>query len=269
MDNKILVQNLHFSFGTKEILKGINLSVRENELFCLLGANGSGKTTLIDAILGLNKYKTGSITIDNVEISALKPLDIARKIAYVPQLHTITFPYTVLEVVMMGRVAQRGLFGEPKKDDEIICLEELSRVGMVDLKERPYSQLSGGELKLVLLARALSQRTNVIIMDEPTAHLDVRNELVFLETVSNIVKNEGLTIVMATHSLNHPFYFESSGVNVRAGIMKDGILKYVGASKDVVTKDSIKDAYNIDAEIIERTKENGEVENIVCPINTI
>ncbi len=269
MDEKILVRNLHFSYGENEILKGTNLGVLENEIFCLLGANGSGKTTLIDAILGLNKYKTGSITIDNVEISSLKPPEIAKKIAYVPQLHTITFPYTVLEVVMMGRVAFRGLFGEPKKEDELICLKALSRVGIVDFKDRPYSQLSGGELKLVLLARALAQRTNVIIMDEPTAHLDIRNELIFLETVTNVVKNEGLTVIMATHSLNHAFYFESLGVSVRAGIMKDGIVKYVGTPKEVVSKETIKDAYNIDADIVERIKENGEVERIVCPINTI
>lgn len=269
MDEKILVKNLHFSYGEKEILKGVNLAVHKNEIFCLLGANGSGKTTLIDAILGINRYKTGSITVDSVEISSMKPSEIAKIIAYVPQLHTITFPYTVLEAVMMGRLASRGLFGEPKKEDELICLEALSRVGIVDFKDRPYSRLSGGELKLVLLARALAQRTNVIIMDEPTAHLDIRNELVFLETMTTVVSNEGLTVVMATHSLNHAFYFESLGVDVRAGIMKDGVLKYVGTPKETVTKETIKDAYNIDADIIEKTKENGEVERIVYPINTI
>ena len=222
MDNVIEISSLYFSYGNKEVLKNLSLSIPRGKIVCLMGQNGSGKTTLIDAIMGLNPIKQGNIVINGKDIKTLKTMDIAKQIAYVPQLHNIRFPYTVKEIVMMGRTAYMGLFGGPKKKDEEIAMESLERVGIAQYADRPYSQLSGGEIKLVLLARALGQSTDIIIMDEPTAHLDLKNELIFLETVSKIVAEEQKTVLIATHSPEHAFYFERLQTNVEAALVKDG-----------------------------------------------
>ena len=264
MDNVIEISSLYFSYGNKEVLKNLSLSIPRGKIVCLMGQNGSGKTTLIDAIMGLNPIKQGNIVINGKDIKMLKTMDIAKQIAYVPQLHNIRFPYTVKEIVMMGRTAYMGLFGGPKKKDEEIAMESLERVGIAEYADRPYSQLSGGEIKLVLLARALGQSTDIIIMDEPTAHLDLKNELIFLETVSKIVAEEQKTVLIATHSPEHAFYFERLQTNVEAALVKDGEIYKIGAPSEVITKESIKEVFDVDADIITTVTEDGIEEKTLC-----
>ena len=269
MDNVIEISSLYFSYGNKQVLNNLSLSIPRGKVVCLMGQNGSGKTTLIDIIMGLNKFVEGNIHINNKDIKGLKTIDIAKQIAYVPQIHKITFPYTVKEVVLMGRTAYMGLFGGPKKKDDEIVMNALKMVGIEDYADRPYSQLSGGEIKLVLLARALGQGTDIIVMDEPTAHLDLKNELLFLETVSKIVSEDNKTVLIATHSPEHAFYFERLKTDVEAALMKDGQIYKIGVPSDIITKESIKDVFNVDADIITTTNEEGIEEKTICLRNTI
>ena len=269
MDNVIEISSLYFSYGNKQVLNNLSLSIPRGKVVCLMGQNGSGKTTLIDIIMGLNNFVEGNIHINNKDIKGLKTIDIAKQIAYVPQIHKITFPYTVKEVVMMGRTAYMGLFGGPKKKDDEIVMNALKMVGIEDYADRPYSQLSGGEIKLVLLARALGQGTDIIVMDEPTAHLDLKNELLFLETVSKIVSEDNKTVLIATHSLEHAFYFERLKTDVEAALMKDGQIYKIGVPSDIITKESIKDVFNLDADIITTTNDDGIEEKTICLRNTI
>ena len=269
MDNVIEISSLYFSYGNKQVLNNLSLSIPRGKVVCLMGQNGSGKTTLIDIIMGLNKFIEGNIHINDKDIKGLKTIDIAKQIAYVPQIHKITFPYTVKEVVMMGRTAYMGLFGGPKKKDDEIVMNALKMVGIEDYEDRPYSQLSGGEIKLVLLARALGQGTDIIVMDEPTAHLDLKNELLFLETVSKIVSEDNKTVLIATHSPEHAFYFERLKTDVEAALMKDGQIYKIGVPSDIITKESIKDVFNVDADIITTTNDDGIEEKTICLRNTI
>ena len=269
MDNVIEISSLYFSYGNKQVLNNLSLSIPRGKVVCLMGQNGSGKTTLIDIIMGLNKFVEGNIHINDKDIKGLKTIDIAKQIAYVPQIHKITFPYTVKEVVMMGRTAYMGLFGGPKKKDDEIVMNALKMVGIEDYADRPYSQLSGGEIKLVLLARALGQGTDIIVMDEPTAHLDLKNELLFLETVSKIVSEDNKTVLIATHSPEHAFYFERLKTDVEAALMKDGQIYKIGVPSDIITKESIKDVFNVDADIITTTNDDGIEEKTICLRNTI
>ena len=217
MNGIIEVKDLSFFYGEKKVFEDLTLEIKRGEVFCLLGPNGCGKTTLIDCLMALHRPSAGSIDLCGRPLSGYKRHEIAQKVAFVPQIHSPSFPYTVKEVVLMGRTAYTGAFSAPGKKDEEIAIEAIGRVGMLSFADRAYTSLSGGEMKLVLLARALGQESDVIIMDEPTAHLDFRNELLFLETIGELVRKNGISVLIATHSPTHAFYFEGLGIPARAG----------------------------------------------------
>lgn len=268
-DNVVEINKLFFSYGDNEVLKGVDFVIPRGKIVCLMGQNGSGKTTLIDAITGVNKIKKGEILIDGKDLRGMRPAEVARKIAYVPQLHTVTFPYLVRDVVLMGRTAYAGIFGGPKKEDERIAEEAMRKTGIYEFADRPYSQLSGGEIKLVLLARALGQDSELIIMDEPTAHLDLRNELKFLETALSAVNNEGKTLLISTHSPSRAFFFSRLKAEVIAALMKDGKIYASGAPEEVITSASVSEVFGVNAEIIEFTSADGTREKTICLKDTI
>ena len=249
MREVLQIYNLSFSYGEKEIFNNISLGMHPGEILCLMGPNGCGKTTLIDNIMAIHRPSAGEIELMGEPLSKYKRYEIAQNIAYVPQIHDITFPYTVKEIVMMGRTAYTGFFGEPKPEDEAISLKALEKVGILDFADKPYSRLSGGEVKLVLLARALGQKTSLIIMDEPTAHLDFKNELLFLETIVGLCSKEDIAVLMATHSPSHAYYFAAKGLNCHAAMMNKGRLVSYGVPDQVVTEKNIADVYGVRAKI--------------------
>lgn len=247
-----LIEARRVSFGYNDIplFQDINFSIEPGELFCLLGPNGCGKTTLLNCILGHLKLLEGEILLNGSNISRIRPEQIARQIAYVPQTHEKTFPYTVLDVVLMGRAAYIGMFGRPEKEDLAIAEEALATVGITHLRDRRYTQLSGGEVQLVMVARALTQRTPVIVMDEPTAHLDFRHELVIMEKVVELVQKQGLAILMATHFPNHCFYFENSGIKTRVAMMSNMNFLAAGSPSTVLSEKNLEQLYNVNTRVV-------------------
>ena len=169
-----------FCYGTHRVFERVALSVPEATVCCLLGANGCGKSTLIDCVLGLHRLQEGQVAIRDKNVADYRQADLAKVVAYVPQAHQKTFPYTVRQIVLMGRTAHLAALAAPSGEDGRLAEEALRQVGIPHLADRPYTRISGGEMQLVALARALAQDTPVIVMDEPTAHLDYRNELIFL-----------------------------------------------------------------------------------------
>jgi iron complex transport system ATP-binding protein len=239
-----------FRYGHKTIFQDIDFTIEKGEVFCLLGPNGCGKTTLLDCILGTLKLRKGGIMVNGQEITHLKPADIARSLAYVPQRHDRTFPYSVLEMVTMGRAAYTGIFSSPSRQDRMIAEEMIETIGLSELKHRPYTQLSGGEGQLVLIARALAQKTPVIVMDEPTAHLDFRHELIILQTIKKLVQKERKSIIMATHFPNHTFYFENNLLRTTVAMLYNGKFLVSGSPSQVLREETIREVYGIDANII-------------------
>lgn len=247
------VHQAGFSYGgqTGQVFHDISFQVESGQVFCLLGANGSGKTTLLDCILGINKLQTGSIVMQGIDTQTLQAGRLAKHIAYVPQRHENSFPYTVIEMVKMGRTAYTGRFEAPSQEDKNIAKQALNTVGLLELRHRPFTHLSGGESQMVLIARALAQRTPLIIMDEPTAHLDFRHELIVLETIAQLVREEGLAVVMATHRPNHIFYFENQHIPVHVALIHRKNLLASGSAAQVVTEANMARLYGVKARLLD------------------
>ncbi|MGN0701975.1 MAG: ABC transporter ATP-binding protein [Lentihominibacter sp.] len=249
--NLLEVRDAAFAYDNKRmIFDGINFHVKKGEIFCIIGPNGCGKSTLIDCILGLNKLKRGEILVGGKEIGNMKPREFAEHMAYVPQGHKTTFAYSVLDVVTMGRTYAAGVFSPPAEDDREIARDALSQVGLEGFEDREYTRLSGGELQLVIIARAIAQQSQLLVMDEPTAHLDFTHELTVMEIITRLVKEKKISIVMATHFLNQAYYLENAGVNTRVGLINGENFVQVGTPSEVLTTANLEKTFNIVAEIV-------------------
>jgi iron complex transport system ATP-binding protein len=264
----IAVSNASFGYNGVDVFSDISFSVQEGELFCLLGPNGCGKTTLLDCILGTLKLKSGRVVINGQDSRTLRPGQAARHIAYVPQNHERTFPYTVLDIVKMGRASHTGLFSTPSRADTRLAKTVLGDMGIDHLQDRPYTQLSGGESQLVLIARALVQQTPIIIMDEPTVHLDFRHELKILETVVRLVRENGITVLMATHFPNHALYFQNNAVRTTVAMLSMKKFLDIGTPGDVVCNERLRELYGVNTCLVDYRCGN-RTQKQVIPISTL
>ncbi|MDF2995891.1 MAG: transporter related [Xanthobacteraceae bacterium] len=191
-------EGLSIGYGGRVVAAGIDLALPQSEVTCLLGPNGVGKTTLFKTLLGLLPPLGGKVMLGEADISAMSRDAVARRIAYVPQSYDGAFAYTVLDLVVMGRTAHLGAFTPPGKADVAIAMQALERLGVADLAERDANRISGGQRQLALIARALAQQAGIIVMDEPTASLDLGNRVLVLDTVQALA-NEGLAVLLSTH----------------------------------------------------------------------
>lgn len=200
------VQDLSFCYGSRQVLQGLSFSVQRGELCGLFGPNGSGKTTLFRCCLNFLSYR-GKVMVDGRDVRSLGVGSLAQLIAYVPQEHRPPFPYSVFEVVLMGRTPHMasGVF-KISESDQRKALDALDRLGIADLANLSYNQLSGGQRQLVLIARALAQETRVIFLDEPTSSLDFNNQVKVWQVMRQIAR-QGATILACSHDPNHVAWF--------------------------------------------------------------
>lgn len=233
------VENIRFCYSKNQIiLNDISFELKSREVLCLLGPNGTGKTTLLRCLLSLNKPISGKILIDGFDLLKTPSRKRATYLAYVPQASTMSFPYEVEEIVMMGRTAHLGLGASPTKKDRDICLEVLDTLGILHLKSKQFSKMSGGERQMVLLARAMAQQARILVMDEPTANLDYSNQVKILQTVNNL-SNQGYSILMTSHFPDHAFLACDQVL-----LMRDGVIMAGGPPDETVTSDSLSRLYN-------------------------
>ena len=251
----IEVRGAGFSFGEHAVFRGVDLDVYSGEVLTILGPNGCGKSTLLRCIGGALALTQGAVRVEGVDLSSLDVRARARKIALLFQDHTPSFPYPVLDVVSMGRTPYLSAFGAPSAQDIAIAEEALEQVGVSHLKNRPYTELSGGERRLVLLARTLAQQPAVILLDEPTAHLDFKNQVRSLQQIGALAAR-GVTMIMTTHDPNQAFLFPG-----RAALMRPGGSLAVGPPPQVITDELLSAAYGIGVAVlsIERRDSLGEL----------
>ena len=243
---KMLAENISFAYKKEHlILNDISLEVNSGEIVCVLGPNGTGKTTILRCLLGFNKPSKGKITIDGKQMHELGVKNRAKCLAYVPQYSSLSFPYTVKEVVLMGRTAYLS-YGMPfSKVDYDFAIKTIDRLGISHISDSLYNELSGGQKQMVLLARALTQDAKILIMDEPTANLDYSNQVKMLETIKQLV-NEGYGILMTSHFPDHAFLTES-----RVILMKGGKKLYDGNPDEIITTESLTNLYQTSVEVSE------------------
>lgn len=247
-------------YGTKNVVKNISLSVQSGEVLCLLGPNGVGKTTFFKSILGFLKLLGGEILLNGENIRNISKLKFAKAVGYVPQAHTPPFPFTVLDVVIMGRTAHMGMFASPSKQDREIAEQSLETMGISFLKDRIYTEISGGERQMVLIARALTQQPQILIMDEPTSNLDFGNQIRVLERINNLSK-KGLGVIMTSHFPNHVFL-----CSTKVALMQKNNVFKVGSVEDVVTEENMRTAYGINVKITGIKSDKGEFVRTCVPI---
>ncbi|HEX4151738.1 MAG TPA: ABC transporter ATP-binding protein [Steroidobacteraceae bacterium] len=247
-----------FSYADRRIFAELDLDVHRGEVLTILGPNGCGKSTLLRCIGGALTLDHGTLRVGGAELSALDPAARARKIGFLFQDHSPSFPFTVLDVAVMGRTPHLGFFGAPAAKDVEIALEALDQVGMLHLQDRPYTDLSGGERQLVLLARTLTQQPEIVLLDEPTSHLDFRNQVLCLRAVGGLAAR-GVTMLMTTHDPNHAFLFQG-----RALLMFPGKPPAVGPAADIITGAALSAAYGIPIEVFSVPRRTGAGEFRFC-----
>lgn len=255
----ISVRGVSFGYTNKTVLRDINLDIAHGEIVTLLGPNGCGKSTLIKLMLGLYRPVQGSIHLDGVDISCLGSKTIARMIAYVPQIHRSSFPYTVMDIVLMGRIPHKTFFFRYSKKDISIAGDAMERLSISHLAERPYTELSGGERQLTVVARAIAQGARTLIMDEPATGLDYGNQLRLLDQIIKFSR-EGYTFIKSTHSPEHALW-----VADRAIMIKNGTIVADGKCDEIISTESLFHLYNAKVSVI---KLNGSlrvcVPQIIC-----
>ena len=200
------VDLLSFQYGHHSVFKDISFSLKEGELCAILGVNGSGKSTLFKCCMGFLQPNSGQIKLQEQPIKKLKTAQIAKKVSYVPQEHPITFPYLVREMVLMGRTTHISNFFNISDEQYLKAEEALKSLSLDHLADKAFSQLSGGQRQMVLIARAIAQETPLMLLDEPTSSLDFKNQLLIWKTLLRL-KKLGKSIFVCTHDPNHVLWF--------------------------------------------------------------
>lgn len=254
MELMLEVDSLAYSYGNGPVFENVSFSLKKGDVMCILGPNGAGKSTLIKCIAGIFKPAAGSVRIMGEDTASLGAMEIARSIGYVPQQNEVIFPFTVLDFVVMGRTPHIPLFSSPNNKDMDIAREALSMVGVADLADRTVSSLSGGQRQIVLIARALAQQPALLLLDEPTAHLDFGNQILVLETVQKLAA-KGMSILMNTHMPDHAFLVGNS-----AAALTENKLVAVGEVKTVVNSQIMSSLYGVKVAV----REMEDIKRKVC-----
>ncbi|MDB5489331.1 MAG: transporter [Reyranella sp.] len=242
----INARDLTIGYGTTQVAAGIDLAVAPGEILCLLGPNGAGKTTLFKTLLGLIPPLRGEVTVSGTPVGDLSRAALARAVAYVPQAQVMEFAYTVLDLVLMGRTAHLGPFAAPGAIDLDRARTALDELGILDLADREANRISGGQRQLCLIARALAQDAPMMVMDEPTASLDLGNRFLVLARVQTL-RERGFGVVFSTHDPD-----QARELATRVAVIADGHLAAYGTPDETLTAATLSNVYGVQV-TLERT----------------
>lgn len=243
------VENLVCGYD-KKILEKVNFTGKSGDIICILGANGSGKSTLIKTIVGLLDPHGGSIYVEGENLKDWGWTRRAQNISYIPQSFSSTFQYRGLDIVLMGRTSYLGLASSPSREDVEIAEDAMDKLNILHLKDRIYSQMSGGERQLVKIAQALAQEAKIIVMDEPTNNLDYGNQISMLNHLQ-LCAEMGMLVIMATH-----FPDQALSYGTQALLVKGGRVKTISNPKENIREEDLQELYNVNIKIFELNLEN-------------
>ncbi|GEP59095.1 iron ABC transporter ATP-binding protein [Reyranella soli] len=250
--NVLGARGLSIGYDGRTVAAGIDLTVARGDVLCLLGPNGAGKTTLFKTLLGLLPPIAGDVTVGERPLGSLTRAELAKSMAYVPQAQVMEFAYTVLDLVLMGRTAHLGPFSAPGRRDHERAHAALADLGIADLADAEANRISGGQRQLCLVARALAQDAPLLVMDEPTASLDLGNRLLVLERV-RALKAQNYGVVFSTHDPD-----QARELATTVAVIAGGRLAAYGAPQDTVTGPILSAVYGVDV-VVERTESGRHV----------
>jgi iron complex transport system ATP-binding protein len=241
----LVIRRLSVAYGSRVVLHSVDLDVMSGEVLALIGPNGAGKSTLIRAVSGVIPVQGGEVHTNGDDFAALSPMQRARYLAVVPQAVSLPAAFTVWETVLLGRTPYLGFLGQPSVKDEELARMALDRVSASFLAERRVGELSGGEQQRVLLARALCQSTPILLLDEPTAHLDLQYQVSLLELVNDLAHRDKLAVLIALHDLNLAARYAD-----RMALMVAGQIASVGTPEQVLRSEVIEAAYCLPVQVV-------------------
>lgn len=257
---ELSVNNASCGYGNTAVLENVSLSIKQGEIVCILGPNGIGKTTVFRSVLGFLKLIKGEITLDGISKSEISAREFSKCVGYVPQGHEPPFPYSVKDVVVMGRAAHLKRFESPGLSDYKIAYNVMEMLNISYLRNKTYTQISGGERQMVLITRALTQEPKLLVMDEPTANLDFGNQVHVLECISNL-SSSGLGVLMTTHNPDHAFLCCD-----RVILLTKNREILEGTVDEIVTEENLKRAYGVDVKISSTRTDTGKVIRSCIPL---
>jgi iron complex transport system ATP-binding protein len=237
---KLELRDVSIGYGKRIVLRDISLEISAGEMVAVVGPNGVGKSTLVRAASGVLPLNKGHVRIGETSLESMSTEERARNVAVVPQAVHLPPAFSTLSTVLMGRTAYLGWFAREAESDVQIAVDALRRVGLEANAHRKVGELSGGEQQLALVARALAQQPTVIILDEPTAHLDLRHQDVVLKLVRRLAKEDGLAVLITLHDLNLVARFCD-----RVVLLSDGGVRKQGRPADVLTPEELAAVYGI------------------------
>lgn len=257
---ELSVKNASCGYGNVPVLENVSLHIKQGEIVCILGPNGIGKTTLFRSVLGFLKLIKGEIALDGKSKSLITEKEFSKHIGYVPQGHEPPFPYSLKDVVVMGRAAHLKRFESPGIDDYKMAYNAMEMLGISYLRNKTYTHISGGERQMVLIARALTQEPKLLVMDEPTANLDFGNQVHVLQCISKLTSS-GLGVLMTTHNPDHAFLCCDRVIL----LTKDRqILE--GTVEEIVTEENLKKAYGVDVKVSSTKTDSGKIIKSCIPL---
>jgi len=253
---------LGYGYPDHPVGRDVSLSLSAGEIVCLLGPNGGGKSTLFRTLLGLLPAQGGEVRLDGDPLATLSRAAIAKRVSYVPQAHAGYFPFTMRDVVLMGRTAHLSPFAAPGKRDVDIAEACLAKLGLAPLADQVYTRVSGGERQLALIARALAQQAPLVVMDEPTASLDFGNQARVLDEVRALAAS-GIGVIMATHDPDQAFLCAD-----RVALLHAGKLVADAPPREAITPATMREVYGIDADVLDVTLATGETRRVCVPLGS-
>ncbi|MEM3077969.1 MAG: ABC transporter ATP-binding protein [Nitrososphaerales archaeon] len=256
---RLRIKDLSFSYDSIKAIDNVSMEINEGEVLGIIGPNGAGKSTLLKCINSILKPRVGTVLVDGEDILKLRKDEVAKRVAMVPQNSLTSFPFTVLDVVLMGRIPHLGKLGRESERDLKIAEEAMRTTFVLSLADRSVDELSGGEFRRVIIAMALAQEPSILLLDEPTLHLDISHQLGIMELIRRLTAEKKLATILVSHDLNLAAKFCDKLI-----LLNSGKIYSAGSVEEVLNRENIKQVYGVEAQVI---RSNGLV--YVIPIKPI